>query len=626
MFYSYDIFDTILYRKVPKPVDIFCVMERKQSLINVWASSFGSFGDVRQKSEFWLRRKSRKEISIEEIYHEIQKRTGISTDVINALIEIEYRVEQEYSLLNTSIVDEIKKHIADNDTVVLISDMYWHEEQIRNWLSKKDDIFRNVRIYISCDYGVTKANGKLFQQVKNYEKVEFENWTHVGDNKKSDGLIPHQFGIHTVVVPSARKYEFESRIDHENMSMLAVYGIVTEARIASNGSAYDMGASIAGPMVYQYVEWVLSEAVRKEIKALYFVLRDGYILKKVADIIIKARGLDIHSEFLFGSRVAWRFPEVTVEKLHELSMWEKSNWIFRDPAVAYVPFERLGFSRKRLDEILGINFGKKELHTFSEFKEVLEEALKDEVFVKELERNILEAGDNLDEYLMSALDFEMPFALVDTNSTGKTQHDLNAFLQKKHKGIKTLSFFYHTYLAASMPDQNTQFVFLNANEADRRFPEAFFRAPYNPCYGYKKTEKGIEPKFHESDKCAWDYSFDYDSYLAGIVSFTETMEQNLSEGIELNEYVQFLLKVVNFDISSKDEINQAAKMPFNPDINGDEILDFYPPIKVSAILHPFSELIYYPKGSYYNAGGLWVPIYKVLYGLTEVKRKRIRKR
>lgn len=34
MLYSYDIFDTVLYRFVPKSVDVFRVMEQKESVVH----------------------------------------------------------------------------------------------------------------------------------------------------------------------------------------------------------------------------------------------------------------------------------------------------------------------------------------------------------------------------------------------------------------------------------------------------------------------------------------------------------------------------------------------------------------------------------------------------------------
>ena len=372
-------------------------------------------------------------------------------------------------------------------------------------------------------------------------------------------------------------------------------------------------------MVYQYVHWVIEQSVKKGINKLYFVLRDGYILKAVADIIIESRGLNISTEYLFGSRVAWRFPEMTIDKLKNLSVWDKSNWIFRDPAYAYVPFERLGFSREELGDILGEDFCKREYHAFSDFKAGLEEALANTTFCERLEENIKTAGQYMGEYLVQTLDENSNYALVDTNSTGKTQHDLDTFIDAHHLPIKKLRFFYHTFLSDNDPDVSSQFVFIDASEQDRRFPEALFRAPFNPCYGYVKEGNEIKPKIFNGQYCAWNYSFPYDDYLKGILAFTSEIERD-ERSYNLDSYVNVLMKVANFDIVSNDEVQQVARLPFNPDMKGEEILDFYPEIHPSNLTHPFTELIYFPKGSYYRAGGIWPEIYKMLDEMVKLKR------
>ncbi len=616
MLYSYDIFDTIIIRKVPKSTDIFVLMEEK--LDGLWnANAFGLFSDVRKKTEFWLRKESTKEISIEDIYKSIRRKTQLSEGIIQKIEVIEIETEKNNSLINIMILNEIKKRITDGEKVILISDMYWHEKQIREWLSEKDEVFCNLPIYISSDFGVTKGSGKLFRLVREKENISYDAWVHTGDNSKSDGSSPQRLGINSKVVKGGRKYDFEKNVNIKDKNIRDTYGAIKETIANSNGDAYNFGASIAAPMVYQYVKWVVEEANHKKISKLYFVLRDGYILKKVADIIIKQKKLDIKTDFIFGSRVAWRFPEITIDKLKNLSIWEKSNWIFRDPATSYVPLERLGFSNRQVDELFGLSFGKRELHSFAEFKKMLEECLNNKRFIEQLEKNISEARCLVDSYIRETIRFNESFALVDTNSTGKTQKDLNRMLEQIHPGFDRLRFFYHTYLAETEPDKETQFVFINSEKADRRFPEAFFRAPYNQCYGYKMIDGKTVPKYHESDKCAWNYSFDYDSYLQGILAFTRQINET-----SVDDYVEILLKVVNFDIISKDEIMQAARLPFNPDLNGDEILDFYPQIQFNALLHPFSKLIYYPKGSYYNAGGIWIIIYNLLNKVVEIKRNK----
>lgn len=616
--YSYDIFDTVLYRGVPKPTDIFYIMEENPLLHQYWPSKMGSFATFRRRCEFWLRRLSKTEINIEDIYNTIAKKSKLDIKIINRIKQLELTVEKEHSFLHIPTVESIKQHLKKQEPVVLISDMYWPAEQLSAWLAEKDPIFANIPVYVSCDQGVTKTSGKLFERVSQLEKIKYFNWQHTGDNCKSDGIVPRKLGINTTMVRSGALYRFESKIPPTNSAQREVYELICKLRTSTKAKpAFELGVSIAAPMIYQYIDWVLKQAVEKQIKTLYFVLRDGYIPKMVADEIISARNLPLRTEYVFGSRVAWRLPEVSIDKLKNLSVWDKSNWIFRDIAIAYVPFERLGFTKAELDDLMGSSFGKRVLYTFKEFKQTLEQALDKPAFAEKLILKVKEGGENLDSYLYQTVDWSEKFAFVDTNSTGKTQCDLNFFIQKRHSECSNIPFFYHTWLGEQEPNELNQFVFIKASQADQRLPEVFFRAPYNPCYGYKKTQKGITPKFHQSKYCAWKGSFDYEEYLQGILAFTKAQEKRK---LNLDSYVTLLCKVVNFTIFSPDVTVQLAKIPFHPDLQGDETLDFYPAIEFSALFHPFSKLIYYPKGSYY-INGIWRYLYPVLWFLTQMKRR-----
>lgn len=618
MLYSFDIFDTILYRTVPNSTDIFLLMEQKPEVKALWKNQ-NSFVEVRRKAEFWLRRRSTTEISIEDIYGEIGKKYNLSKDVQKQLVTLELATEKENSFLHAKAVNKIKNLQSKGKNVILLSDMYWHEAEVRDLLSSKDPIFSNVPIYVSCDYGATKKNRKLYEIVSKELNVPYVDWKHYGDNVKSDYNNAKSLGIEAVHTKRPQRYHYERHLPL-SIQGKALYGLISQVRENSNGPEYDLGASFAAPMVYQYVLWVIVQASAKGINKLYFVLRDGYILKKVADIIIQNRELDIKTEYLFGSRVAWRFPEVTIDSLKNLSVWDKSNWIFRDPAYAYVPFERMGFEKEELASILGKTFCEQEYHSFADFKTGLDEALANSAFCNRLEENIKTAGENMSAYLVQALDENGNYALVDTNSTGKTQRDLDRYIETHNLPIRKLRFFYHTFLSDEAANPETQFIFLDAKEQDRRFPEALFRAPYNPCYGYEKDGDKVKPKFFNGKYCAWNYSFSYDNYLKGIVDFTDAIEKSKKK-YDLDSYVDVLMKVANFDIVSDDEVQQVARLPFNPDMNGEEILDFYPEIHAKNLTHPFTELIYFPKGSYFRAGGIWPGIYKALDEMVKLKRK-----
>lgn len=70
----------------------------------------------------------------------------------------------------------------------------------------------------------------------------------------------------------------------------------------------DIGRQAIGPVLFDYVCWVLKEAQRRQIKTIYFLARDGYLPCRIARRAVKAQGLDIHCRYLYCSRAALRLP------------------------------------------------------------------------------------------------------------------------------------------------------------------------------------------------------------------------------------------------------------------------------------------------------------------------------
>lgn len=65
---------------------------------------------------------------------------------------------------------------------------------------------------------------------------------------------------------------------------------------------------ITGPVIFDFVRWVLDEAVRKNIKTLYFFARDGYIPFQISKMFAEYLELPISCKYLYCSRRALRIP------------------------------------------------------------------------------------------------------------------------------------------------------------------------------------------------------------------------------------------------------------------------------------------------------------------------------
>lgn len=70
----------------------------------------------------------------------------------------------------------------------------------------------------------------------------------------------------------------------------------------------DYGYKFTGPVIYEYVSWILDEASKRGFTKIYFLARDGYILKIAAELLCKSKNLSIECRYLYCSRMSLRMP------------------------------------------------------------------------------------------------------------------------------------------------------------------------------------------------------------------------------------------------------------------------------------------------------------------------------
>ena len=66
--------------------------------------------------------------------------------------------------------------------------------------------------------------------------------------------------------------------------------------------------ALGGPMLFPYVYWILEDSKKRGVENLYFIARDGFVLKVIADRIIANKSINLSTYYLIGSRVSWRDP------------------------------------------------------------------------------------------------------------------------------------------------------------------------------------------------------------------------------------------------------------------------------------------------------------------------------
>lgn len=286
---AFDIFDTLIKRNVPKPIDVFELMEK--------CLGYNDFCKNRIRAEIEARRVSA-EVTLKDIYT-VMKSYDDNTKHILMKAEIEY--ERNLCIANKDMIDIYNK-IVKNKRVFLISDMYLCKEVIESIL-EKNNIIGYEELIISNEIGKSKADGELFKYV--LSKYGCKNMCHVGNNFMADYISPKKlrlksYKIKTNTYRLPRKYI----IDRDKGQFLNAF--LNNNHDAYKDYFYNFGYERFGPVLYGFIKWMYEDMKREGIQEVYFMARDGYIMEKVYREL--GYNNDIPDKYFEASRRSLRVP------------------------------------------------------------------------------------------------------------------------------------------------------------------------------------------------------------------------------------------------------------------------------------------------------------------------------
>lgn len=361
---SFDIFDTLITRKTLLPVGTFLIMQRRIEKMGLglgrqFVDNFPSLRLSAENSARLLARSSGdEEVDLVGIYNELAKMTEISQEMAEELQKIEIEAEIDNILPCIHNIRLLKRYYEKGAKVVLISDMYLNSTILRKMLVTIDSVFEKIPIYVSCEYGKTKASGRIYRIVKEVENIDCKKWIHYGDNSISDVSMPELMGIDTRFCKSVGLEEWEREIAAKcnirwNLDLQVYLGISRYIRQSKRLSTNtQIGASIGGMALYPYVEWIIRKCEELGINRLYFIARDGYVIKAMADKVINNYQLDIKTTYFYGSRVAWNIDGADKSKKALIRRYFKQEIDSSDDKFAFVDVQGTGRTFDHFCEIM----------------------------------------------------------------------------------------------------------------------------------------------------------------------------------------------------------------------------------------------------------------------------------
>lgn len=326
---SLDIFDTTLARRCAKPEDV--TLELTRRAVAKFGVQLQDFTQVRREAEHgarrlaWERRQAEDTV-LAEIYEQIAIMRADWEPFIDLLQQDELALERALLYPLPLAQEMISAARQLGKKVIFVSDMYlpksFCEEVLRSNGFADFDAF-----FLSSHDGLLKNTGNLFSHVIKTMGCAPSVILHVGDNPHADGVQARAAGMITWSVPKAiecmDRFErnpvshFIGRPEHgRSWGQSLMAGLSAQHCLISESDPKQdfwqkMGVQFAAPVLYGYVRYLVEQLSGRGLQRVYFLSRDGYILKKLYQLITSGRSDCPEAIYLHASRRALNFAAIS---------------------------------------------------------------------------------------------------------------------------------------------------------------------------------------------------------------------------------------------------------------------------------------------------------------------------
>lgn len=503
--YSFDIFDTIIQRKTLKPEGIFFYVKDKlitlkadlpayviRNYPRVRSQAESYMRDYYKKSEF-VRDDKRLEIKFQDIIARIQSVYDLTDEQAQLLYDLEIEAELNSVEAKKDKLALLYKLLDNNQDVILISDMYLPKDVIIQMLRKVDPKLAELPLYVSSDKGNQKSTSLLYLDVFEDLNYDYSEWIHYGDNKHADINVPKKLHIKAKHHKLTKFNAYENAILKRNKHY-DTFLLTTQLARFRNKDRDDLDYYVYGYIssyFVPYVSWSIKKALKENIQTLYFISRDGELLKKIADAIIAVKGYDIQTKFIYGSRKAWRIPSF-IDHIDEeffsvfgnLAGLTDFDSLIKALHISEQEFDQLFPQLQHLKKSGKLSKNAKELvritaqHNSDYHKLLLDKARQ--------EREIV------NDYLRQEIDFSEKFAFVEYWGRGYTQDCLDRLLNNiSEEPIDTI-FFYARSIYPTI-DSAVRYNYTSKMTSLIFIESIFANIPYQSVPGYRRRNNVVEP-------------------------------------------------------------------------------------------------------------------------------------
>lgn len=306
---SFDIFDTLVMRKVLRPTDIFHVIEKKleKKQVNI------PFCKWRINSE----KEAGKHCcpTFVQIYENMRRLYGLSQEKIEELKRLEIDTELEYICCRHTLKELLLYTCRKGKTIYLTTDMYFPKDILKKILDSCG-IICDYEMLISCEYNASKENMRLYDVLK--KKGSGRKILHIGDHHEADVLNAEKQGVdsfwimsgYDMIAASSMAYLVDAALNLSDRVMLGTFiadlfndpFALNENRGKINLNSYHSLAYALVPVTALFLKFIIE--LSHQYDCILFPSRDGYFLNKLFQSLKRLLNLQNCAEgiYFYASR------------------------------------------------------------------------------------------------------------------------------------------------------------------------------------------------------------------------------------------------------------------------------------------------------------------------------------
>lgn len=335
---------------------------------------------------------------------------------------------------------------------------------------------------------------------------------------------------------------------------------------------------VMAPVLYQYVAWVIKDALIHNRKRLYFLARDGYSMCQMAQRICEIMRIDIECCYLYCSRYSLRSAQY--------KLLGKDSLGYICLGGIEVTFEKImhrsGFDSaesERIRRLIGYTKSIKQPVSYGELFEIRTKLAGCEKYLKVLENKSKKAYPIVCNYLLQeGLLDDVSYAIVDSGWTGSMQKTMQHLLSSMGYNKKLTGYYFGMFEYPKDADISVynSFFFGPKDHMRRKVYfsnslfECIFSSPEGMTVGYECLDNRYIPVFEKEKNPNYEkivYSTDllcqYAEYMASHYS-EDLYRRNGSAKISEALLKQFMGKPTRL------EVNEYGKYIFCDDVIGEK--------------------------------------------------------